>query len=133
MSGNSPRRSVNRISRGGPEWIPDIPGVDDGAAVTTNGGRYAANAWGLLDMHGNVAEWTRTNYRPYPYNANDGREDVNDDGRKVVRGGSFYDRPKAGRSGFRLDYPAWQRVYNVGFRVICEPGPTGVAAAQDKK
>ena len=126
-------RSVNRISRGGPEWIPNIPGVDDGAAVTTTGGRYAANAWGLLDMHGNVAEWTRTNYRPYPYNANDGREDVTDDGRKVVRGGSVYDRPKAGRSGFRLDYPAWQRVYNVGFRVICEPGPGGVAAAQAKK
>jgi formylglycine-generating enzyme required for sulfatase activity len=129
-------RSVNRISRGGPEWIPNIPGVDDGAAVTTNGGRYAANAWGLFDMHGNAAEWTRSNYRPYPYNANDGREDVNDDGRKVVRGGSFYDRPKAGRSGFRLDYPAWQRVYNVGFRVICEPGPGGVAklaAAQAKK
>ena len=126
-------RSVNSISRGGPEWIPNIPGVNDGAAVTTNGGRYAPNAWGLFDMHGNAAEWTRTNYRPYPYNANDGREDVNDDGRKVVRGGSFFDRPKAGRSGFRLDYPSWQRVYNVGFRVICEPGPGGIAAAQAKK
>jgi formylglycine-generating enzyme required for sulfatase activity len=124
---------VNAISRGGPEWIPCIAGVNDGASVTTNGGRYAPNAWGLCDMHGNASEWTRSNYRPYPYNAADGREDVNDDGRKVVRGGSFYDRPKAGRSGFRLDYPAWQRVYNVGFRVICQPGPNGVAAAQGMK
>ena len=124
---------VNSISRGGPEWIPGIAGVNDGASVTTSGGRYAPNAWGLRDMHGNAAEWTRTNYRPYPYNANDGREDVNDDGRKVVRGGSFYDRPQRGRSGFRLDYPSWQRVFNVGFRVACEVGPGGVAAAQTRK
>ena len=35
--------------------------------------------------------------------------------RKIVRGGSFYDRPTRCRSAFRLDYPAWQAVHNVGF------------------
>ena len=33
--------------------------------------------------------------------------------------GSFYDPPARCRSGFRLDYPTWQRVFNVGFRVLC--------------
>ena len=42
------------------------------------------------------------------------------DGRKVVRGGSFFDRPQRCRSAFRLAYPPWQRVFNVGFRVVCE-------------
>jgi formylglycine-generating enzyme required for sulfatase activity len=71
-------------------------------------------------MHGNAAEWTRSAYQPYPY------QDENDPGatspgdRKVVRGGSFYDRPHRCRSAFRLSYPPWQRVHNVGFRIVCE-------------
>ena len=34
-----------------------------------------------------------------------------------MRGGSFFDRPERCRSAFRLAYPSWQAVYNVGFRV----------------
>ena len=94
--------------------------VHDGAVVTQAVGRYPANAWGLFDMAGNAAEWTRSAYRPYPYNVADGREDPSAGGTKVVRGGSFYDRPERARSGFRLNYPPWQRVYNVGFRVAVE-------------
>jgi formylglycine-generating enzyme required for sulfatase activity len=71
-------------------------------------------------MHGNACEWTRTTYKPYPYIADDGRNDLTESGRKVVRGGSWCDRPKRCRSAFRLSYPAWQQVHNVGFRVVCE-------------
>jgi formylglycine-generating enzyme required for sulfatase activity len=38
----------------------------------------------------------------------------------VVRGGSFFDPPKRCRSTFRLRYAPWHRVFNVGFRVVCE-------------
>ncbi|MBT5925776.1 MAG: hypothetical protein HOH33_04065, partial [Verrucomicrobia bacterium] len=41
-------------------------------------------------------------------------------GRKVARGGSWRDKPTRGTASFRLGYESWQRVYNVGFRVICE-------------
>jgi len=92
---------------------------DDGRIVTAPVGRYRPNAWGLFDMHGNAAEWTRTAYRAYPY-AEDGRSDPSSAGEKVVRGGSFFDPPKRCRSTFRLRYPPWQRVFNVGFRVACE-------------
>ena len=37
---------------------------------------------------------------------------------RVVRGGSFYDRPYRATSDFRLAYPEWQRVHDVGFRVV---------------
>jgi formylglycine-generating enzyme required for sulfatase activity len=107
---------------GGVVVLQDIPsdtGFDDKAIVTAEVGIYQPNAWGLHDMHGNVAEWTRSTYRPYPYQDDNGRNALSFDGRKVVRGGSFYDRPKRCRSGFRLSYPAWQRVHNVGFRVVC--------------
>jgi len=95
----------------------------DQATVTADVGSYRANAWGLHDMHGNAAEWTRTAYRPYPCRDDDGRNDPASDGmgsRMVVRGGSFFDPPARCRSAFRLDYPAWQRVFNVGFRVVIE-------------
>ena len=81
-------------------------------------GQGPANAWGLCDMQGNVAEWTLSTSRPYPYGDDDGRNTKLPDGRKVVRGGSFCDRPERCRSAFRLDYSAWQRVFNVGFRVV---------------
>jgi len=93
---------------------------DDGFVVTAPVGSFRPNAWGLHDMHGNAAEWTRTTYRAYPYVENDGRNRVTTDSRKVVRGGSFFDSPKRCRSALRLAYPAWQRVFNVGFRVVCE-------------
>jgi len=103
-----------------PDIVPRDDRFDDGELVTACVGSYRPNAWGLYDMHGNVCEWTRSSYAPYPYRPNDGRDDLDDSQTKVVRGGSWYDRPKRCRSAFRLDYPAWQKVYNVGFRVIIE-------------
>lgn len=102
--------------------LPAEMRVDDQAIATAAVGSYRPNAWGLYDVHGNAAEWTRSAYRPYPYRAEDGRDGATADGRKVVRGGSFTDRPSRCRSAFRLGYPAWQAVHNVGFRVVVEEG-----------
>ncbi|MCP4452246.1 MAG: SUMF1/EgtB/PvdO family nonheme iron enzyme [Planctomycetes bacterium] len=82
-------------------------------------GAYKANAFGIKDMHGNAAEWTRSEFRPYPYAKTDGRNAMVT-GRKVVRGGSWNDRPIRCTSTYRLSFPSWQRVYNVGFRIIIE-------------
>jgi formylglycine-generating enzyme required for sulfatase activity len=101
-----------------PDIVPRDARFDDHALVTAGVGSYRANAWGLHDMHGNAAEWTRSTYRAYPYVDDEGHKDAGAEGRKVVRGGSWYDRPKRCRSSFRLSYPAYQKVYNVGFRVV---------------
>ena len=98
--------------------------------VTASVGSYEPNAWGLYDMHGNAAEWTRSKYRPYPF-AEDARDADRNDEPRVVRGGSFHDRPHRCRSSFRLSYPAWQRVHNVGFRVVCEPAVVARAVRLD--
>jgi len=102
-------------------WIPRDDRFDDGGFVTEPVGRYQLNPWGLHDLHGNAWEWTRSIERPYPYRDDDGRnEPSNRSSPRIVRGGSWYDRPHRATSSFRLAYPPWQRVYNVGFRVICE-------------
>ena len=91
----------------------------DGAAASAPVGRYQPNPWGLSDMHGNVAEWCSTLYRPYPYDVADGREKPAA-GVRVVRGGSWDDLPRRCRSAFRLSYNPIYPVYNVGFRVIMD-------------
>ena len=107
------------------DWIPRSDRFNDGSLLAAAVGSYAPNAWGLHDMHGNVAEWTRSAYRPYPYNVDDGREDADPVSRRVVRGGSWRDRPRRCRSAFRLGYRPWQGVYNVGFRIVCEAEEPG--------
>ena len=102
------------------DWIPKDTRFNDGGFLSDGTGRYAPNAWGLRDVHGNVSEWTRTVYRPYPYVEDDGRNTAESREKRVVRGGSWRDRPKRARSAFRLAYRRYQPVYNVGFRVICE-------------
>ena len=110
--------------RDSPDWIPSAADFSDGAVATSAAGRYAANPWGLHDMHGNAAEWTLSIYQPYPFISVDGRNRPDQaTAKRVLRGGSYYDRPHRARSAFRLAYPSWQRVHNAGFRVVMKlPG-----------
>ncbi len=102
------------------DWIPKDARFKDGGFLSDGVGRYQPNGWGLHDMHGNVWEWTRSTFKPYPYREDDGRNDLTAAGSRVVRGGSWRDRPQRARSAYRLAYRPYQRVYNVGVRVVCE-------------
>ncbi len=93
---------------------------DDDQALPGGTAMYQPNAWGLHDMLGNVQEWTSSVYKPYPYNADDGREAADSREDRVVRGGAWSNVPRDVTAGRRLHYPPWQRVFNVGFRVVVE-------------
>jgi formylglycine-generating enzyme required for sulfatase activity len=97
-------------------YIPRADDIDDGGFLTQPPKKYKANPWGLYDMHGNVAEWTRSAYESYPLTGSA----APGNNLRVVRGGSWRDRAYRSTSSFRTPYPAFQRVYNVGFRVIIE-------------
>ena len=111
-----------------PDLVPRDERFNDGMLVSAEVGSYRPNAWGLYDMHGNVWEWTRSRYAPYPY-VDTKLPSVLTIQRVAVRGGSWYDRPKRCRSAFRLSYPGWQKVYNVGFRIVIETEDTRIASA----
>jgi formylglycine-generating enzyme required for sulfatase activity len=72
---------------------------------------------GVHDLAGNVAEWTSTLYRPYPYRRDDGREDPEAPGERVTRGGDhvFDSAPEALRAAFRAGF---SRATDVGHRHI---------------
>ena len=103
------------------DYEPKVDNVNDGVLHLAPVDKYMSNAFGPKNIIGNVAEWTRSTYRPYPYNPSDGRNDTTAAGvKRTVRGGSWHDRPKVATSSTRWGYPQWQRVYNVGFRIVVE-------------
>ncbi len=97
--------------------LPRDTRYNDRGLVRIEVGHYRPNPWGLCDMHGNVWEWTLSAYRPCPYDPADGREHPFREGMKVIRGGSWRDRPCDCRSASRWRLPAWQPASTVGFRV----------------
>ena len=118
-SAQRPMKNPNRFD----DWLPRDDRFDDGGFVTEPVGKYQPNPWGLHDLHGNAAEWTRSTYRTYPYRDDDGRNAIEDaprDTERVVRGGSWRDRPFRSTASYRLPYRQYQRVFNVGFRIVSE-------------
>jgi formylglycine-generating enzyme required for sulfatase activity len=73
-------------------------------------------------MAGNVWEWTRSVTKKYPYDPEDGREDLESAAPRVLRGGAFLNYEWFVRCAYRirdfLDYLG--RDY--GFRVVMTPG-----------
>jgi len=98
--------------------LPKDSRFDDGRKIVADVGQYAPNTWGLKDMHGNVAEWTLSDYKACPYSDTDGRNDMSQTGRKAVRGGSWRDRPARATCSYRLAYEPYQKVCNVGIRLV---------------
>ncbi len=109
------------------DWLLKDARFNDGALLTVAPGKYLPNAWGLFDMHGNAAEWTCSDYKPYPLTGEAETLNNSNSTLKVVRGGSWRDLPKHSTASYRLAYLPYQRVYNVGFRVVCETAPEALA------
>ena len=85
-------------------------------------GSFAANGWGVHDIHGNVREWVRDNYHinydvaPTDGSAWTGRTSDTLDWRRM-RGGSLVDRPETLRSASREWFTEDYRNSIIGFRV----------------
>ena len=76
------------------------------------------NAWGLFDMHGNVAEWCDDAYKNYDANlSKQGPLNVE----RAIRGGSALMPMAQCRSASRLYDSITGHFAALGFRVVCDP------------
>jgi formylglycine-generating enzyme required for sulfatase activity len=87
-------------------------------------GSFAANAFGLHDMHGNVREWTQDCSRgDLNGQPSDGSAFTSGScGNRVLRGGSWDLTPSNLRSAGRFWGSPGLRFYYIGFRVARTPG-----------
>jgi formylglycine-generating enzyme required for sulfatase activity len=86
--------------------------------TTTEVGSFAANSWGLHDMHGNVWEWCWDWYGDYasgnqtdPMGASSGSD-------RVFRGGSWSHNGQYLRSAYRYHNTPSSRGIGIGFRLL---------------
>jgi formylglycine-generating enzyme required for sulfatase activity len=112
--GNFADKSFNSVARLPPwnlpidailPWRPADMTLDDGYRVTSPVGTFKPDALGLYDVFGNVWEWTSS---------------TDSAGRAIAMGGSFATHPAKLTPQSCVAYPPWQRVFDVGFRVVTE-------------
>jgi formylglycine-generating enzyme required for sulfatase activity len=97
---------------------------------TAPAGSFDANGFQLKDMHGNVWEWVDDCYHPSYVGAPlDGSSWTSEcaDGRRVVRGGSWFVDPAGVCAAIRLGTPSFDRDPTLGFRVARTLGPAAKA------
>jgi len=84
---------------------------------------HGATPEGVYDLTGNVWEWTRSEYRPYPYDPNDGREDGQEPARKyfTFRGGGWFNLSIYLRASLRNGNVPAYCYYDVGLRLARHP------------
>jgi formylglycine-generating enzyme required for sulfatase activity len=90
--------------------------LESGRDDTAEAGSLAGDVspYGVLDMAGNVQEWTASLYRPSP------EENYPPGQLYVARGGSFNDTAYGARTSYRRAYPPGYFYAHLGFRVAVE-------------
>ena len=109
--GNQVRKGYSVCDECGSDW--------DGISTAPVGSQIS-NPFGLFDMHGNVAEWVEDCYHETYHDAP--TENIvwlaNPCSKRVIRGGSWFDIPRVGRSSTRYPATPSLKASNWGFRVV---------------
>ncbi len=96
----------------------NIRGKGDNFRNTSPGGKFpeGASPYGVMDMSGNVWEWTKDLYQPYPGNKYD--NDFYNKNFKVIKGGSWNSSLDLVRPAVRGNALPDQKKNYIGFRCV---------------
>jgi formylglycine-generating enzyme required for sulfatase activity/tRNA A-37 threonylcarbamoyl transferase component Bud32 len=92
---------------------------------TSKVGQFPPELNNTVDMGGNVYEWTSSLAQPYPYKADDGREDPQADGDRIFRGGSWAQTQGKARTTSRQSAPLTYSGRETGFRCASDAKDSG--------
>ena len=115
------RGSDGRIYPWGSEPRPDRATYQARGTTAVGSHQCPECPFGLSDMAGNVWEWTRSPYQPYPYDPIDDFEDLENESLWVMRGGSFTDPAHFVRGANRGGADPGARRAFIGFRIAISP------------
>jgi formylglycine-generating enzyme required for sulfatase activity len=108
-----------RVYPWGEEIDPEKANYSDtGIGTTCAVGCFPAGAspYGILDLSGNIWEWTQTKFQKSYKNY---QPNLKSKSTSVLRGGAFNDLEGYVRCAYRLDDSPRSRLSYVGFRVVC--------------
>ncbi len=123
----SARGADGRIYPWGNEWHPaNLNARETGIGQTSAVGMFpnGRSLAGVFDLSGNVLEWLSSKHRPYPFNATDGRENMEGETGRVLRGGSWNNFADYARAADRNNGDPGYRNYSFGFRVVVRRPPS---------
>ncbi|MEA3351746.1 MAG: SUMF1/EgtB/PvdO family nonheme iron enzyme [Chloroflexota bacterium] len=113
-----------RIWPWGNDWDTNLCNSREADINTTSPvGQYSPagdSTSSIADMAGNVWEWCSSLYRHLPYRADDGCENLQASGDRVVRGGSFSDNKDFTRTDSRSSRHPNSSNRNIGFRIVLD-------------
>jgi len=120
------RGTDGRIWPWGNTWDPRKDNHGNGTEYgfdESDGWKYTApvgvelgiSPYGVLNMAGNVYEWTADDFSAYPENDKYLQEDFGK-GFKVIKGGAYDDGPSEQRPASRIGYPKDYKDVDIGFR-----------------
>jgi formylglycine-generating enzyme required for sulfatase activity len=113
------RGSDGRVYPWGDEWEAGKANTAEGRkGDATPVGEYTTgqSPFGAFDMVGNVWQWTSSLDKPYPYDPNDGREDLQAPGPRIVRGGAWLYGAAFTRTAARNRFDPDGKSLSIGFR-----------------
>ncbi|MCC7396660.1 MAG: SUMF1/EgtB/PvdO family nonheme iron enzyme [Planctomycetes bacterium] len=117
------RGHANLLDQAAKQRVPNWPGdpvswVDD-FVIHGRVGQFPASAFGLFDMHGNVAEWCRDGSAgSQVFGDGDGVQIAAEDGKRVFRGGSFQTSAIQARCAWRFPMTRDWRSHDTGLRAV---------------
>lgn len=114
----------------GDEWEASRCNTFESARALAPVGRFSPSGdscYGIADMSGNIWEWCSSLYDPYPYDAEDGREEQAAVDARVLRGGSWVQERHLARCATRHHAYPDDYGFTIGFRVAMSSAPATTA------